>query len=460
MQRLSRRRFLRNAAGTGALLATSGNLLHVLGQEQEELDLPQGGTGKLTVIHRAEYFKEVEELFRASVEAFASENSIELDISTANPEVFGDFVAKMTAAVQAGNPPDLAFHSLSITQMHSLGLLEDVTDVVDAMIAQYGDIVPASAREGAFIDDKWWAVPFISSTGAWFARKDIFEAKGIDVNTLKTWDERRDAALEASDPDNKMWGWGITINKSGDGHGVIISCLQAFGSRFVDETGLKVVFDSPETVAAVEWLNETYTSEKYRPMLPPGIESWTDSNNNEAYLAGTIGMTANAFSVYAKAKGDKNPVYENTAVLHVPQNNDGTLFEGGSSSWFTIFKGSQNVDVSKQLIQKMLEPEVFTPMAQLGGGLFLPAYKNLWNDELRAIDPNMKIIEEIVFNPVIHKGISHPADPNPATDAILGASIPSQMMANVTTGAMTAAEAVKDAHDRIVAIFEEGGIMQ
>ena len=45
-------------------------------------------------------------------------------------------------------------------------------------------------------------------------------------------------------------------------------------------------------------------------MLPPGVESWTDTSNNEAWLAGQIGYTHNAFSVYAQSKRDNNPVYE------------------------------------------------------------------------------------------------------------------------------------------------------
>jgi multiple sugar transport system substrate-binding protein len=460
LRQLSRRTFLKRAAGTGLLLGAGGNLTRVFAQDEEPLELPQGASGKLTVIHRTEYFKEVEDLFRESVIAFAEANGIELDISTANPEMFGDFTAKMLAAVQAGNPPDLAYTTLSIPQLYALGLVEDVSDVVQAMTEKYGDVVPVTASKFAVHDGKWWAVPFMSNTGAWFARKDVFEAAGIDVNTLDTWDARREAALQVSNPDNQMWGWGITVNKSGDGHGFIIGVIQAFGGSITDESGMKVTFDSPETVAAVEWLNETYTSEKYRPMLPPGIESWTDSSNNEAYLAGTVALTVNASSVYAKAKADGNPVYENTAVLHAPKTLSGELLEAGANGWFTIFKGSKNVDVAKQLIQALLEPATFSPMVQLGGGLFLPAYKNLWTDDVRAIDPNFNVFEEIILNPLPYNGISHPAEPNAAIDAILAASIPSQMMADVTTGRRSPADAVKDAHNKIVAIFEEGGIMQ
>jgi multiple sugar transport system substrate-binding protein len=458
-KQLTRRQFLRTTAGTGALLATSGGL-RAFAQDKEELELPQGGAGKLTVIHRTEYFSEVQDLFRASVETFAKDNGITLDISTANPEMFGDFLAKMQAAVQAGNAPDLAYHSLSVPQLRSLGLVEDVTNVVEKAISDYGAVVPLSAERFAKADGKWWAVPFISNTAGWFARRDVFEAKGIDVQTLDTWDARREAALEVSDPSNNIWGWGVTVNQSGDGHGFIMNLIHGFGGSITDASGMKVIFDSPETLAAVEWLTETYTSDKYKPMLPPGIESWNDVSNNEAYLAGTIALTQNAFSVYAKAKADGNPVFANTAVLHAGKGPAGGPFESGANSWFTIFKGTQNREAAEALILNMLNPQIFTPMVELGGGLFLPAYKNLWADDFSEIDKNFTVVEEIIFNEVPYNGTSHPAEPSAAIDAVLGASIPSQMMSNITTGRMTPAEAVKDAHQKIVDIFEEGGIMQ
>jgi multiple sugar transport system substrate-binding protein len=470
-RRMNRRDFLRGATGTSlALIAAGINVPGLLAQDATAtptpaptatpLPLPVGAEGKLTVIHKTEYFAQVQDLFRESVVQFAADKGVELDISTANPELFGDFTAKMLAAVQAGNPPDLGYHVLSIPQMYALDIVEDVTDVVEQAISLYGPVVPVIAEFNAKINGKWWAVPFMSTTGAWFARRDLFEAKGIDVNTLDTWDKRRDAALAVSDPDNNVWGWGVTINRSGDAHGFILGVIQAHGGSFTDETGLKVTFNSPETIAAVEWLKETYTSEKYKPMLPPGIESWTDTSNNEAYLAGTIALTTNQPSVYAKAKADGNPVFENTAVLHSPKTLDGRLLEAGISGWFTIFKGSKNLDLSKELILALLDPAKITPMASLGGGLFLPAYENLWTDDLIAADANFAVFRDILLNPDVFYGRSHPAPPNALIDAIDGAAITSQMMANVISGGMTAEEAVQDAHDKIVSIFEEGGAPQ
>ncbi len=459
--KLSRRAFLRAAAGSGAaLLAAQGGLTLAQDPTATPAPLPQGAAGKLTIIHKTEYFSAVQDLFRENVVQFAADKGVELDISTANPEIFGDFLAKMVAAVEAGNPPDMSYHVLSIPQMYALDILEDMTDVVEQAISQYGAVIPRMAEFNAKIDNKWWAVPFMSVTGAWFARRDVFEAKGIDVNSLDTWDARRDAALEVSDPDNQMWGWGLSINRSGDAHGLILGVIQGFGGSFTDETGLLVTFNSPETVAAVEWLAEIYTSDKYKPMLPPGVESWTDTGNNEAYLAGTIALTTNQPSVYGAARANDPELFANTAVLHAPKTLDGRLLEAGGSGWFTIFRGAQNKDVAKELILNMLDPAKLTPMVQVGGGLFLPAYENLWTDEVLGTDPNFAVFRDILLNEEIFYGRSHPAKPSALIDAIDGAGITSQMMANATSGGMSAADAVKDAHDKIVQIFEENGVPQ
>jgi multiple sugar transport system substrate-binding protein len=458
---MSRRDFLRTSAGIGAgLLAARGGI--ALGQDPTATPapLPEGVAGKLTVIHKTEYFAAVQDLFRESVVQWAADKGAELDISTANPEIFGDFLSKMLAAVEAGNPPDLGYHVLSIPQMYALDILEDVTDVVEQTSSLYGDVVPKIAEFNAKIDGKWWAVPFMSVTGAWFARRDVFEAHDIDVNSLDTWDKRRDAALAVSDPDNNMWGWGLTVNRSGDAHGLILSVIQGFGGSFTDETGLVVTFNSPETVAAVEWLSEIYTSDKYKPMLPPGVESWTDTSNNEVYLAGNIALTINQPSVYGAAKANNNPVFPVTAVLHTPNTLDGRLMEAGGSGWFTIFKGAKNADLAKELILHMLTPGIYTPMVQEGGGLFLPAYTNLWTDDVLGTDPNFAVFRDIILNPDVFYGRSHPAKPSALIDAIDGAAITSQMMANAISGGMSAADAVKDAHDKIVQIFEEGGVPQ
>lgn len=459
-KKMSRRDFLRMSSAAAAMAAAGGRIPAAFGQDDA---LPEGVEGTLTVIHRTEYFEQVQTLFRDTVVGFAEGVGADLDISTANPESFGDFLSKMQAAVAAGNPPDIAYTSnVSIAQMHLLDLLEDVTDVVDEAERLYGATMPGSSpHKNAQFDGAWKAIPFLANSGAWFARGDKLEEAGIDPATdLETYDQRRDAALAISDADNEFWGWGLTPNQSGDGYGFLISLINSFGGSYTDESGVVVTFDSPETLAAVEWLTDLYTNEMYAPALPPGILSWGDISNNEAYLAGTIGITANAFSVYAQANRDENPVFPNTLVLRPPVGPSGLRTEAGGNSWLTIFKGSPNIDAAKELALHLLDPVNFTPMASVGGGLFLPAYEDLWTEELLAADPNFAIVKDIVSNPDPYIGHSWPAEPSAAIDALRAASVPEQMIANVTSGRMSPAEAVTDAHQRIVDIFEEGGIEQ
>ena len=204
MGKLTRRDVLRGTAATGAGLWLGGQGFPAFGQEKApELDLPQGAAGKLTVIHRTEYFEEAQTVFRETVADFATANNVELDISTTNPESFGDFLGKMTAAVKAGNPPDIAYTSnVSISQMHLLDLVEDVTDVVDEAVSATATSCRASTPpRTASSTASGRPIPFIGTTTRYMIRGDKLAEKGIDPASLKTYDERREAALAISDPD-------------------------------------------------------------------------------------------------------------------------------------------------------------------------------------------------------------------------------------------------------------------
>jgi multiple sugar transport system substrate-binding protein len=154
-------------------------------------------------------------------------------------------------------------------------------------------------------------------------------------------------------------------------------------------------------------------------------------------------------------------VFPSIVLLPAATANNGDRRDGGNvTGWLTVFKGAPNADLAKKLALELLAPENFTRVSKVAGGLFNPAYENLWTGELIASDPNFAIIKEQVSieNPFI--GPSWPADPNAAIDAIRAQGVVEQMVANVIAGRMKPAASVTDAHNKIVAIFEEGGIMQ
>jgi multiple sugar transport system substrate-binding protein len=110
----------------------------------------------------------------------------------------------------------------------------------------------------------------------------------------------------------ELYGWGVTINRSGDGDWFRNRVQHGWGAYKQDETGNYVTFDSPEMVDAMTAMTMIYMDEKYAPMLPPGVLSWGDSSNHEAYLAGKLAYTQNGGTVYAKALLDGNPIRDVT----------------------------------------------------------------------------------------------------------------------------------------------------
>jgi multiple sugar transport system substrate-binding protein len=214
-------------------------------------------------------------------------------------------------------------------------------------------------------------------------------------------------------------------------------------------------------VEGIKWLAAIYSDPKYKDILPPGVESWTDPSNNEAYLAGKTGITANAPSVYAAAKKNNPDLYKNTAWMNFPSTNDEKVVLGnGANQWYSIFKGAKQQDAAKQIVMHFMDPAVFTPLSILGGGLVMPAYKKAWTDELLAADQNFANLKDIMFNENDYNGFAWPAQTNAAIDAWFATGFLSEMIGNVIKGSMTAEQAVEDAAKKGAVIFEEKGFPQ
>ena len=130
-----------------------------------------------------------------------------------------------------------------------------------------------------------------------------------------------------------------------------------------------------------------------------------------------------------------------------------------SAADFT-YNEKTNADLAKKLALDLLDPANFNKMSSAGGALFTPAYEKLWTPELLASDPNLAVIKAQVSVKEPFLGSSWPALPSAPIDAIRAQGVVEQMVGNVISGRMSPEDGVKDAHNKIVQIFEEGGIMQ
>ncbi|HEX5501841.1 MAG TPA: extracellular solute-binding protein [Thermomicrobiales bacterium] len=416
-------------------------------------------TGKLKVIQHEDYHPDHNAFMRAEIQEFCKVNGWDLEISTATGfQGTGDLLTALTAAVQAGNAPDMFFQDIGVFQYQANGVLQPTTDLTKEMIAKFGD-PPSAYADTTFFNNEWWGVPFYTRAGGMYVRKDIFDQDGVDIEKdTETYDKLRETALKISKPDSKLWGWGMTINRSGDGNSMVQNVLMRYGSVVQDETGQLVKFNSPETIAGLNWLKDTYSADQWAKMLPPGVNAWTDTGNNEAYLAGTIAITDNAGTMYAKAVHDKVPFYQNIRYIQRPVRiKDNARLDFIAGDRFHLIKGAKNKDAAYDLIRHLLSEPVQKQIWTISTGYALPAYKNGWSDPIIQNNVNSKAAEPIAYNPNHFTGLRSPGPPSSALDTISGGTYYTDMMGEVLQG-KSAEDAAKSYHQRFVQIFKDNGL--
>ncbi len=422
-----------------------------------ETAAPAAEPKTLWVLHKQDFQPEYNDFMRAHIVQFAESKGLTLDVNfTAGFQTGGD-LTMIAASVQAGDPPDVWIDNVNPFQLQQLGVLQPLSDLQAEVSAKYGEPNPRPKRD-TFLDGEYMGVTLhCRSDGGW-ARKDVFEAAGIDIAGLRTFEELRDAAMTVSDAAAEMWGWGMTVNRGGDGGYLVNRVLNGWGATWTDETGTKVTIDSPEAVAAVEWLVDTYTNPAWEAMLPPGVLSWTDGSNNEAYLGSKVAYTQNAGTVYAKAVIDGNPVAPVTA--YDPPKGGPVVkdFNGLGGMYMHLIKGAKSAASGKELILSFTEEDVLKGLYKAATAYAVPGYNAMWDWDEISSEPISVALQTAALDPSAWTGLSWPGPSTAQMGAVGTASLHTDIIANVLNGQMTAAEAVTDAAEKSIAIFKEFGV--
>ncbi|SED73670.1 ABC transporter substrate-binding protein [Ruania alba] len=142
------------------------------------------------------------------------------------------------------------------------GTVADVFDIEFANYASYQDsgvlaplevdtsVYQTSLAEAYATDGTRYALPSSFSNVVLFYNKDLFDAAGLDYPTADwTWQDEQEAAEALTDADAGVWGDYQPISY----HEYYKAVAQA-GGQFLTEDGTAAAFNSPEGIAAAEWL--------------------------------------------------------------------------------------------------------------------------------------------------------------------------------------------------------------
>ena len=209
---------------------------------------------------------------------------VKINLETINGN---DLQARITAAIQSGAGPDLIMAFNNHPHVYSSGVA-DVADIAEAIAKAQGGyyrLCRANTTEGKKSLSVPWAI-----IGAEIAyRKSWFDEIGYSTFP-QTWEQYHDAGKKLKAKGRPL---GQTLGHTfGDAPTFSYPYLWSFGGKEVDEKG-KAVLQSEQTLDSVKFMQSFW-----KDSFDEGGLAWDDTNNNRAFLSGTISATLNGASIY------------------------------------------------------------------------------------------------------------------------------------------------------------------
>lgn len=225
--------------------------------------------------------------------------------ATANPDVCFEsqgipwdlFFQKYPTAVAAGTPPDMViFHAAEVQQMAEEGLMQPLDDFYASSGLgkdQFNEVLINQIT----VDGKTMAVPFDNHGWLLWANTKVIKDAGLDPNNLPKngaefieWAQKitkdkngKHPNEEGFDKDNvDVWATYWTWPRY-----TVPTTLWQFGGAVVSPDNKTATLDSPESIAAIQYIQDLmckyYVMNPYQPGTPYGGDPY---QNNQIALRG------------------------------------------------------------------------------------------------------------------------------------------------------------------------------
>src|SRR4029079_7869562 len=222
--------------------------------------------------------------------------------------------ARIASSIQSGSGADLIHAMHNWPQLYAESVV-DVSDVAEEIAKEQGgyyDIFASVAKS----DKGWLAAPWAALGILLCYRKSWFDEIGFS-KFPDTWDAYRAAGKLLKAKGRPV---GQTLGHAyNDAPAFTYPYFWSFGGKELETDGKTVALNSKETLESVKFMTGFWKDAHDESGL-----AWDDSNNNRAFLGGTISATSNAASIYIEAlrkpeqyKTDKGAQMK-TDILHAP----------------------------------------------------------------------------------------------------------------------------------------------
>ncbi len=440
MTKIRRRKALQLSAA-GTLTAATGGLAGILASGRAPA---YAQTQTMHWLRWADFVPSSDQLLKGEiVKQCEKDLGMKLNVEMINAN---DIQARITAAIQSRSGPDIFMTLNNWPQLYA-DSCSDVSDVADDLAKAQGGFYDISKVVGT-VGGKWIGVPWCTGGGLIAYRKSWLAEAGATAFP-KTWDEYRTVGKKL-----KATGrpYGQTAGHTfGDAPGWWYPYLWSWGGKEVEADGKTVVLNSKETIESVK-----FAVALWKETMDEGGLAWDDTNNNRAFLSGTVSATNNGASIYLEAK--KKPTSYMTEK-GIPMKDDilhAGIPAGAGGQYnlptpFTnlIMKYSKNQDAAKQFIRWMSSKDVFEKWFVSQQGYTCGPTKMWENHAVWNLDPVLAPFKDV---PVTGRLVGYAGAPNQKAAEVQTKYIIIDMYAKAIQG-MGAEESVKAAHDDLMKIY-------
>lgn len=379
-----------------------------------------------------------EQVYEFAKQAGVKEGEVEYAV-VANEQM----QAKLAAAIEAGNPPDVTRLYESNVQFYAAGgHLLDLTEVVDKMRREPKGIFESSMT-AVLYKGRAMGAPLAVNPWPVHARLDLLEQAKLEYP--KTWDEFIETSKRIQSPP-RLFAFGICLGLVEDTSDNVMNILWCYGGKMVEADNRTVVMNSPENVAGVKVIEAMFKTHK---IIAPGAISWDNSGNNKAYQSKQAAFVMNPTSIYAYLDGNDKDLQKATGLFPVPAGPKGTVNQ--IDTWaFGAFKKNPYPELAKGLIDHMMQPQNYDRIIQSTGGRWVPVYKRLFDSPFWREKPAFKHFIQMAETGV---PVSYAGSPTAAAGEVLNTQLIPKMIQRVLVENMSAEKALEECHKRIAEVY-------
>ena len=336
------------------------------------------------------FYPQEDEAVRDIIAAFEQETGKQVELVQFEQDEIFD---KAEEAVAAGNPPDFLFGAWSERHVPRWAYEDRLVDL-DGALAPVLDLFVADTIEvstllnGSTGKRDLYALPMGRSSNHVHVWVSLLERAGLSRDDIPMeweafwpfWCDRVQPAVRKALGREDIWGIGLPMSaKSIDTDDTLLQFELARGTPWLD-LDRRPQFDRPEIRAGIIEAMNAYTLIWRKGCTPPDSTGWTTTGNNEAFLARSVVMTANATLSIPAALRRARPddYYRNAVTIEWPDGANGRpLVLYGFISRAVVFKDGGNPALAGDFVRFLAEEGGLAQWLTLAGDRYLPPMRKL-----------------------------------------------------------------------------------